>query len=813
MSSKPESDYAHFEQLLREADERVEQERRRAEDEQRKRQEAESRAEIEEKKTRPTTFEEYIRACHTLLSKPLRIQTDKSLSTQGSITSSKNKPCPTLLKPWTDFPVLQQQLFGRIYEYIPQDAALFSSTQYLTELGQDICDRPLASEKDLEAYQRSAVERPTTHIISHLQQIEEARREFNLGGSIIFENHANTLSDSNEEVQQSLHNLRISGKGQASSSNPKPRNADQICVYREADGTRSLSMIVEYKPSHKLSVFNLRAGLLRADKGSMNIPEDVINRITIPTDPEDKFVYHSEWLTAAALTQTYTYMIENGLEYSKLVTGEADVFLQLKEDEPHTLYYHLGEPNIEAEAQDGADILLCRTAVSQTLTFCLMALDSKPRSQKWRNHALETAYKAVIDHEAILRQIPPEEKTLTPPPSVFHARIHPFKRSPIILRPRKSRKARNSCGSVDILLHEDPQSPSSSSDETSDVETPSKSRARTNQSGTGQIHSINSSQTAEDRDVRHRQYCTHACLLGLVRKHPLDDACPNVNVHRAHGAGIYHALGRKSLAKQMLRQLAQDPDSGCEPLGKQGTRGALFRLTLESHGYTFVAKGTVVAFKAKLKHEGLVYRHCEAQGKFAPVSVYLGNISLGRPYFLDFGVRIVHMLLMSWGGEQARKDLMLAIGRDLAAETSRAVAELLNCGVEHRDVRAPNVLWNPGTRNVVLVDFERSEILKRVSVLQETSPNRKRRHLYFDPDDISSPLASRSFTSPHPLACWPGKACIATIAQQLLTSPDTSRLPEMSEEEVQLIPWTTTPSKPWGLEVAKRVGDAEVEDI
>jgi hypothetical protein len=129
-------------------------------------------------------------------------------------------------------------------------------------------------------------------------------------------------------------------------------------------------MVVEYKPSHKLSVFNLRAGLLRADGGSMNVPEDVINRLTIPTQPEEKFVYHSEWLTAAALTQTYAYMIENGLEYSKLVTGEADVFLQVTEDEPHTLYYHLAEPNIEAEAQSKVDILLCRTAVGQTLTFC-----------------------------------------------------------------------------------------------------------------------------------------------------------------------------------------------------------------------------------------------------------------------------------------------------------------------------------------------------------------------------------------------------------------------------------------------------------
>jgi hypothetical protein len=40
-----------------------------------------------------------------------------------------------------------------------------------------------------------------------------------------------------------------------------------------------------------------------------------------------------------------TYMIENGLEYRR-----SRCFLQRKEDEPHTLYYHLAEPNVEAEA-------------------------------------------------------------------------------------------------------------------------------------------------------------------------------------------------------------------------------------------------------------------------------------------------------------------------------------------------------------------------------------------------------------------------------------------------------------------------------
>jgi hypothetical protein len=168
-------------------------------------------------------------------------------------------------------------------------------------------------------------------------------------------------------------------------------------------------------------------------------------------------------------------------------------------------------------------------------------------------------------------------------------------------------------------VHEDSRSSSGSSDETLDVETLRKPRVRTRQSGTERIHSVKSSQATKESD-RHRQYCTQACLLGLVRKHPLDDACPNVKAHRAHGARNYHALGRKSLTKLMSRQLAKNPDDGCEPLGKQGARGALFRLTLEGYGYTFVGKGTMMAFEAKLKHEALVYQHLDAvQGELTPV--------------------------------------------------------------------------------------------------------------------------------------------------------------------------------------------------
>jgi serine/threonine protein kinase len=50
-------------------------------------------------------------------------------------------------------------------------------------------------------------------------------------------------------------------------------------------------------------------------------------------------------------------------------------------------------------------------------------------------------------------------------------------------------------------------------------------------------------------------------------------------------------------------------------------------------------------------------------------------------------------------------------------ETARAVIKLRDNGIEHRDVRPLNVLWNPESGNVVLVDFKRSEIIKRLLIL------------------------------------------------------------------------------------------------
>jgi tRNA A-37 threonylcarbamoyl transferase component Bud32 len=65
------------------------------------------------------------------------------------------------------------------------------------------------------------------------------------------------------------------------------------------------------------------------------------------------------------------------------------------------------------------------------------------------------------------------------------------------------------------------------------------------------------------------------------------------------------------------------------------------------------------------------------------------------------------MLLISWVGEQADKDFISSLGRDIDEETNRAVTKLRHHGVVHHDVQPLNRLWNFEGGKIMLVDFER----------------------------------------------------------------------------------------------------------
>lgn len=178
-------------------------------------------------------------------------------------------------------------------------------------------------------------------------------------------------------------------------------------------------------------------------------------------------------------------------------------------------------------------------------------------------------------------------------------------------------------------------------------------------------------------------------------------------------------------------QLRRGRGNACQPLWMQGARGALFRVTLTSHGYTVVGKGTVTAFIKDLRHEAEVYRRLVTlQGTHIPIC--LGSIDLDEPFYYDTGVRIMHFILLSWAGK-CLDDSKTAPGTDEQTWTSDlvcAINAIHGAGVLHQDIRMPNLLWNDETKQVMVIDFERAEIVKAQAVRQALapiSPNRKRK--------------------------------------------------------------------------------------
>ncbi|KAK2670233.1 hypothetical protein RAB80_014370 [Fusarium oxysporum f. sp. vasinfectum] len=654
---------------------RAEREQQRAEEAERERQEERQRAEKEqqraeasEEQTRLTTLDEYIAACHASVFSRFAIETDPKLTSRGSITNPRDKWCPGNLRPWPDFLDQQKLTF--------------------------------ADEKTLEYFLHNSVEDPVRAIIQQLKQVEEVSSAFQIGDGVVFENHPHALSDVAEEVvdRETPSTPPQTPDHRRDLNQLRP---DQICVYR-SDNTessrRTMVYVSEYKPSHKLTAPHLRLGLR-----AMDIHKEVVNRRTIPTsvDPDARFQYHAEKLTASAITQTYHYMIESGLEYGLLTTGEAIVFLKVDWDEPETLYYHLAEPGPEVAAHP-SNLPIC-TAVGQYLAFTLMALGSpgerRENSQEERLKAMKNLKTWAEDFESTLRSIPENERSASSDYSPGHepTTYKDVDRSPALSRRRTRRTAACQTGEG-WLRRDDGQEPSDDESASRPPDTPTPTGRNTRQ-GTRRSQRL-ALRPRGGGGEQGRQYCTQKCLLGMVKGGFLDPKCPNVALHckRCAPARARHPVNHEEWLRLLWIQLKQSLDDGIRPLGEGGARGVLFQVTLLAHGYTFVSKGTVRAFIKDLEHEAAVYERLKPiQGVHVPV--FLGAIDLrlmNKTYYYDHRVYVVHMTFLSWGGCSIDRAQRIGdMDRSLEDEAIRSLRAMHREGVIHKDVRLANMLFSP----------------------------------------------------------------------------------------------------------------------
>lgn len=620
--------------LLQQERERAQQERERADYERKRAEDAKQRAEQAEERNRNTTFAEYLRACHRCITKPLTIQTNRSLTTKGSITSPVGRVCPTFLRPW-DFRAAQQALFDEIYQLFHPNSEeplrVFPPLLVIEDRGQQACIRPLASESDLARHQEAEVENPVKEVIDRLAGLPAAPCRLPLGEGIIFENHTNTVTEEAGQVQP---------------VDKRTLRADQNCVYMRNGSERSLLYVIEYKAAHKLPDAYLRAGLR-----PMNMIQEVVQQITLPTDVNEKLLYDAKLLSCAAVTQPFKYMITKGLPYSVLTNGHIKVILHVTEEDPTTLYYCVLEPSkdVEAKSDDGYGFRYPYTAIGSHLVLTIMALQTSQRSQLWRNEAMRRLHRWEVDFEEAVRSIPESERRKSPPDSDWRAPRYPIDpRSPYLLRRRKvpefdppltgNRDTPESSSESDTALPRIPSSP---------VPVQRRKRQRTLNPQSGPKDSGQSRPPNKD-------YCTQACLQGLAHKREFDPECPNLSFHQKHSSNGRHPLSRSDLVKLVSEQLNRDPDHCCRPMGKEGLHGSLFTITLDAYGYTFVGKGT----EYTSNYEAGIYRALEALQGYA-VPVYLGDIYLRQNIYYLPTRAIVHISLMSLRGcqRQQRRNL------------------------------------------------------------------------------------------------------------------------------------------------------------
>uniref|UniRef100_A0A093XUJ6 Reticulocyte-binding protein 2 like a n=1 Tax=Talaromyces marneffei PM1 TaxID=1077442 RepID=A0A093XUJ6_TALMA len=548
-------------QLHKQAEDREQREaelRKQAED--REQREAELRREAETH-TQPTAFREFVQACHELFSQQIEVGTP-TRSTKGHIPTPTGKYCPTRLRLWSECPLQQREIYNSICDYLQpagrEPARLFASLAELHGLSWRFSRRVLRSEKDLESYERFAVEDHVHDIIAELCKIPAAQERFRLGNGIAFDNHAHTLDDSKDADEDVLD----------ISSSRHPR-ADQFCIHQVDSTTNILLTTVEYKPPHKLSVENLQKGLQ-----PMEFWEEVVNRNEIPVEKNAKLIYNAEQLANSVLAQEYHVMIQEGLEYSYITNGLALVLLRVPYHDPSTLYYYPCEPNREIpdeelqEAPLDSEYLSSESTGSEYLPSSLL----ESTSGQARRISSRSGGTCVDLEISQTESIDSSDSDTNP---AAHGRKRGF--SQIMSSPSSQRSA---------------------------------------------TRPTDSTPPSDQRQQHTSRFCTQRCLLGLQQKGTLDGSCPNVYLHRHGQEGNRHRIDAKELVQLLKDQLDQDLDHNCTPFGVCGSYGAPFKITCTAYGYTVVGKGTTSNLWKEVSREAEVYQVLrKVQGLAVPVFV------------------------------------------------------------------------------------------------------------------------------------------------------------------------------------------------
>ncbi|PHH80143.1 hypothetical protein CDD80_2681 [Ophiocordyceps camponoti-rufipedis] len=621
---------------------------------------------------------------------------------------------PRHIKHWIDYDLGRREIFASLAECLPEEARLFDSKLVVQAQAGRLDCRAILQETDVQRFIGDFFEESTVQMVKTLCQYPEIQRRFRIPDGLRYQGSkcATHLYDCSEGTE---------GSGR---HRPDRKMPDRVLVL---DGPSIQDRVIIYPSEFKNPLHFSSDNVIRYLNPELDIYESILRTSCSRETDQEEHNYAAEEAVAAAVVQTYHYMIDVGCKYGVLATGELCVFLRIDWEDYETLFYQTvdfrtrNSSHVSVGPEGGVSYR--DTVLGHYLAFTLMAASCNETPSQDRineaNHELPTWHKEDV--------VPSSSQTSDNSGGSGSEYIPDGKPSKQDGDDGQRRQGpRRACRDPDqgTLRQGRPDDEDEEQHEPTIASAPSApgGQSRQTQQGEGGTTQSTSGETGgstADTTTQVRPYCSHDCLLGLANGGFLDANCPNVAFHRGNCernlARLSHPIIQTQFLALLLKQLERTLDKGIEPLGLHGACGALFKVTLFQFGYTMVCKGAVEGRIKVMRHEEEVYKRLQTvQGKHVPVC--LGAIDLrtvNRGYYYDVGVKLVHLLFLSWAGNDLCEADTRGKEKDqLEARAKLSLRAIHELGVVHKDVRLKNMVVKDESSDVMVIDFERAALLE-----------------------------------------------------------------------------------------------------
>ena len=317
-----------------------------------------------DEKARGLSWSEALSLWHTIFAKP-RIRPRYQIIRANQFTTAKGRRHPKQLRHWNSFHRLHKSAFTlNCNQLAKTEAKAFESRQfYQTDAQRFMSNCILDNEVALVAYEQRTVEEL---VIGAWERKGSDRIGFK--------------SRQDHSLDDVTSRLEVMNTGSEITRPTTPKK--HICYITTGKGPRRDLFVTDYKAADKLTPNVVLEGL-----HDMEI-DAIIQRIMVSTEEGERREEMAEEAIAIVVTQTFDYMVDQGLSYGYVSGRNAFIFLFIRPEDPQTLYY---EKVILEDASTTPSIVsnekLRLTAVGLVAGFAQMAMGKQPLGETWRSKA------------------------------------------------------------------------------------------------------------------------------------------------------------------------------------------------------------------------------------------------------------------------------------------------------------------------------------------------------------------------------------------------------------------------------------------